>query len=211
MVEVLPQEILTVGHSNHSIEDFIILLKNQSVQVVADVRSAPYSRFHPQFNRGSVDAYLLNAGMDYVFMGDQLGARPADQVCYKDGRVDFRGLENSPNFQDGLCRLIQAAHLRRVSLMCAERDPIECHRMVLISRALSRKGVPVKHVLSNGRLESNEDAERRLVKQLDIQGSLFEPILTLPELIEKAYEVQGQKIAYGAEPVGDVSSLRDTR
>jgi hypothetical protein len=149
--------------------------------------------------------------MDYAFLGDELGARPEGQDCYRNGRTDFHGLENSPKFQQGLRRLTEMAQFQRVALMCAERDPLECHRMILVSHALSRKGVPVKHILADGRLESNEDAERRLVQRLDIQGNLFEPVLTPAELIERAYEVQGRKIAYGPQPVEDVSSRGDLR
>jgi|WetSurMetagenome_2_1015567.scaffolds.fasta_scaffold221360_2 uncharacterized protein (DUF488 family) len=211
MAEAVLQEILTVGHSNHSVEDFIALLKNHSVQVVADVRSSPYSQRHPQFNRGTVEAHLRDAAIDYTFLGDELGARPAGQDCYRDGRVSFHELECSARFQEGLRKLMQIAQFRRVALLCAERDPLECHRMILVSHALSRKGIPVSHILADGTVESNEAAERRLVSRLDIQGGLFEPPQTPAELIERAYEEQAQKIAYSPEPLHDISATGGSR
>ena len=199
------QGILTVGHSNHPVESLIALLKMHAVQAVADVRSSPYSRYHAQFNRGEIEASLHNAGIAYEFFGDELGARPPGLGAYRNGHIDFRELAASPKFEDGLRRLILLGQSRRVAVMCAERDPLECHRMILVGRALSRKGVPVKHILPDGRLESNEDAERRLVNRLDIQGSLFEPAPTAAELIDRAYEAQGRRIAHSPETSEDAS------
>ena len=138
-------------------------------------------------------------------------ARPSGRDCYRNGRIDFHAIAVSSRFQEGLQRLILIGRSQHTAIMCAESDPLECHRMILVSRALSRKGVSIEHILPDGRLESNEDAERRLVSRLDIQGGLFEPTPTPEELIERAYEVQGQKIAYSLEATEDVPVLGDLR
>ena len=82
--------VFTIGHSNHSLEHFIELLRAHEVDEVVDVRSAPYSRYAPHFNRDELEDALEKVGVDYLFMGDELGGRPADRSCYDDtGRVVY--------------------------------------------------------------------------------------------------------------------------
>ena len=100
--------VLTVGHSNHPLETFLALLRQHGVTVVADVRSAPYSRFNPQFNRKALEGSLETIGMEYVFLGRALGGRPDDPSCYEDGRVRYDRLARTPLFREGLEQVAEA-------------------------------------------------------------------------------------------------------
>ncbi len=166
---------------------------------VADVRSSPYSRHTPHFNRELLGQILREHGMDYVYMGSELGARPGDPQCYQDGRVDFRCLRNTVPFTQGLKRLREICRERRVAILCAEKDPLDCHRMILVCRALWAEGFQIFHILADGRAEPHEHAERRLVQSLGLERTLFEPNLTEGDLIERAYDIQAGRIAYGHE------------
>jgi uncharacterized protein (DUF488 family) len=192
--------IYTIGHSNHPIERFIALLRRHGVSVLADVRSAPYSGYCPQFNRESLAPALGRAGIAYLFLGRELGARREEPSCYEDGRVQFREVLRQPLFQEGIRRLLDSAKTQPVALMCAEKDPLDCHRMVLVCRCLKSMGAEVAHILEDGGLESQAQAEGRLVKRLGIEPTLFEQDATRQDLIERAYDEQAQAIACHAIP-----------
>ena len=148
--------ILTIGHSNHSLERFLALLAKHRVTAVADVRSAPYSRFRPHFNRDALAAALMAQGIGYAFLGRELGGRPADPDCYQDGRVDYERVARTSGFRDGVARIIGRAARDRTALMCAEKEPLDCHRTLLVARALDDAGVAVVHILADGELEPHE-------------------------------------------------------
>jgi uncharacterized protein (DUF488 family) len=206
----------TIGHSNHAIETFIELLHQHQVTALADVRSSPYSRRFPQFNQSALKAELKTANIAYVPLGDNLGARPRDRNCYVDGMARYDLIAETEAFKVGLNRLIQGAEKYQISLMCAEQDPIVCHRAILICPHLKKAGLEIHHIHKNGDLETNEDLENRVLKQnnlskvlADLQSpvkqlSLFDlqPIQTLEkppsraELVEKAYQLQSEKVAY---------------
>jgi uncharacterized protein (DUF488 family) len=185
--------LYTIGHSTNITEAFIDLLRPHGISAVADVRSAPYSRFTPQFNRELLQQNLRQADIEYVFLGDLLGARPRDSGCYVDGKVQFDRVARSEPFSRGLERLRMGMDSYRVALMCAERDPIGCHRMILVCRAL-RNEMRIGHIREGGHLEEHEDAERRLMQQVGVpETDLF---ASFDELLSKAYDIQGRKIAY---------------
>src|SRR5262245_37384151 len=120
--------IWTVGHSNHTLEHFVDLLRTHAIEVVADVRSTPFSKRHPHFNRERLKAALAGATIDYTFLGAELGARSPDRSCYDaDGRVVYERLARTDAFKAGLDRAIDEAATRRVAIMCAEKDPLSCH------------------------------------------------------------------------------------
>lgn len=125
--------VLTIGHSNHPIERFIGLLKQDGVTAVADVRSAPFSRHNPQFNKDSLQQSLSEAGIAYIFLGKELGARSNDRSCYEDGRVQYERLARTDLFLDGIERVRKGAEQYRIALMCAEKEPLECHRTLLVA------------------------------------------------------------------------------
>ena len=187
-------KLFTIGHSNHSLEKFMALLKQHSINAVCDVRSQPYSKFNPQFNRETIIEELKSQNISYVFLGKELGPRSEDPNCYIDGKVQYSLLASTENFQDGLERIKTGIKNFRIALLCAEKDPVSCHRTILICRHLRSKHFEISHILEDGTLESHRSAERRLMRTLKI------PELTLfdkPEdLVEQAYDLQGEKIAY---------------
>ena len=187
--------IYTIGHSNHPIERFIALLQQHGVDAVADVRSIPYSRFNPQFRKEKLQAALGEAGMRYVFLGDELGARTQDPSCYDEtGRVSYTKLAATDLFRRGIERLQAGMQTHRIAIMCAEREPLDCHRTILVSRELERAGMSVTHILSEGTLETHRHAMERLASSLKLADTdLFR---SPDELIEDAYEKQGTRIAY---------------
>lgn len=186
--------ILTIGHSNHSIEQFVDLLRQHWVTALADVRSAPYSRFNPQFNKEALERALRDHGIGYVFLGKELGARSEDRSCYENGQVQYRRLAQTPLFHAGIERVKKGAETHLVALMCAEKEPLECHRTLLVSRALEREGVPVAHIHADGRLEVHKDAMMRL---LDVVGLHAKDMFqSVDELIEEACTEQEGRIAY---------------
>ncbi len=188
--------LYTIGHSNQKIEDFISLLKRYGINCIADVRSTPYSHYNPQFNRELLSVELDSVNIDYVYLGDQLGARPSDAHCYNENRVNFEYLAKTEQFHAGLDRLVDISSKYRVAIMCAEKDPIECHRFVLVCRNLKKLGFHIKHIHSDGGIEDNSDAERRMVRMLKIEPTLFEPQKTQAELVDQAYEQQAKNISY---------------
>lgn len=189
----MPQ-LLTIGHSTHSIEYFISLLREHQVEAVADVRSVPASRFRPQFNKKPLQNSLKASGIRYAFLGEELGARSQDPTCYIDGKVKYRLLAQTPNFRKGISRILDGASHGRIALMCTERDPLDCHRTVLISRVLSDHGIGVSHILANGGIESHADAMNRL---LTMHGLAHPSLLeTDDEMLARALDLQESEIAY---------------
>jgi uncharacterized protein (DUF488 family) len=192
-------DLYTIGHSTHTVERLFELLRMHGVSAVADVRSSPYSRYNSQFNREALQHALQAGGIEYVFLGGQLGARPTDTRCYADGKVQFDHIARSKAFAEGLALLRTGIESYRTALLCAEKDPIGCHRMILVCRALRGGDVRIRHILEDGELETNEHAERRLMQQLDVpETDLF---ATPEELIARAYDIQAGRIAY--EEKGD--------
>lgn len=197
--------VYTVGHSTHSTEKFIELLAGHAVKTVADVRSQPYSRFNPQFNRENLLRDLKSAGISYVFLGGELGARTEDRRCYVEGKVQYDLVARTAGFQKGLARLSQDISRRPIALMCAEKDPLTCHRAILVCRHLVTHGIVAEHILENGRLESHDDALERLLSELGIaERELFR---SRDERIADAYSQRGQQIAYGDERCASEESI----
>jgi uncharacterized protein (DUF488 family) len=186
--------ILTIGHSRHSLERFIALLEALQVTAIADVRSAPVSRFSPQFNKAALAASLAARGIDYVFLGEELGGRPERTELYTQGVADYEKMAATPEFRAGLERLVELAKQHRVAAMCAEADPLDCHRCLLVGRALAEAGREVGHVLPTGEIIAHSAAEDRL---LEFAG-LAEADLLLPraERLAEAYRARNRKAAF---------------
>ena len=175
MASSISVELFSIGHSTHTLEALVSILKRHGVTEVADVRSTPYSRFNPQFNRDSLADSLASHGIRYVFLGRELGGRPDDPACYENGRVRYDRVAATPVFQRGLDRVIQDAAACNVAMMCAEKEPLECHRALLVAQALGDRGVAVQHIRADGTLEDHGAAmDRLLVMHGDPpQGELF--------------------------------------
>ena len=179
--------LFTIGHSNHPIAHFLALLQQHAIAALADVRSVPYSRRHPQFSRGPLAQSLAADGIDYLFLGDELGARPKDPACYVDGAVDYDRIAARPAFAAGLARVRAEVGMRRVALMCAEREPLDCHRVMLVCRHLRGGDPAIAHILADGTLDPHEALERRLVER---RGLVPPPLLgeaAWPQAIADAY------------------------
>ena len=193
----MPEPIFTVGHSTHELDHFLSLLTKHAVTAVADVRSVPASRFTPQFNRDALKRSLRRVGFQYVFLGRELGARSDDPACYVDGQVQYERLARTPAFSEGIQRLLSGRESQRIAVVCAEQEPLECHRTVLVARVLVGLGVPIKHIHGDGHLESHEEAMDRLLAGFGLDhADLFH---TEDELLHEALSRQEQKIAYVAK------------
>jgi uncharacterized protein (DUF488 family) len=187
-------KVLTVGHSTHSLDDFVALLQGHQVTAVADVRSSPFSRHTSQFNKHSLRDALRQREIQYAYLGRELGARSNDSNCYVDVRVQYALLAETDLFQEGVRRVLSGAQTQRVALMCAEKDPLDCHRTLLVSRRLVDEGIRVDHILADGSAESHSDAMLRLLDKLGMQqGSLLR---STEELIADALAKQEERIAY---------------
>ena len=188
------QPVLTIGHSNHSIKAFVELLHQQGVTALADVRSAPFSRFNPQFNSEALEQSLKPHAIKYVFLGRELGARSSDPSCYENGRIQYARLALTKLFQSGLGRVIQGLQEYRIALMCAEKEPLECHRTLLVARALDERGIAVAHILADGRVEPHRAS---LVRLLDLVGLPHQDLFrTTDQLLAEALVRQEERIAY---------------
>jgi uncharacterized protein (DUF488 family) len=189
--------VLTVGHSNHTLEDFIELLKSAGVNAIADVRSVPYSRYTSQFNREALSEALKAEGIAYSFLGGQLGARPENPDCFRQGTADYDLIAASSFFKEGLERVIVGAEKYKIALMCAEKEPLDCHRTILVGHALKHLGVLVRHIHASGQIEECGSAEKRLVKMTKQEMSdLFQAPEIGDDPVERAYKVRGREIAY---------------
>lgn len=195
--------LYTIGHSDHTIEDFVRLLDRHGVSAIADVRSSPYSRFVPQFNKESLQKALENSGIQYVFLGRELGARRSESSCYEDDQARYARIKDLPLFRAGLDRLIRGLDQYVIALMCSEGDPATCHRTILISRELrhTRPDIEIVHMLPDGSTETQSDVEQRLVRQFKLQPELFGELNSTSGVIEMAYDKQAERIAYRKEPV----------
>jgi uncharacterized protein (DUF488 family) len=190
-------EVLTIGHSNHPLAHFLALLRNAGVTAVADVRTSPYSRQQPQFNRDALRDELRLNGISYVLLGKELGGRPAGRQFYCDGIVDYETMAKASTFGKGLDRVIEGARTYRIALMCAERNPLDCHRCLLVGRALAERGVRVGHILSDGKTMTHGEIEDRL---LEISGRSARDLFAgRTERLAAAYRDRARKVAF-AEP-----------
>jgi uncharacterized protein (DUF488 family) len=164
--------IFTVGHSNHSLERFLQLLAGARVTAIADVRSRPHSRWASQFNKQALGASLGENDVAYVYLGKELGGRPEDPALLKNGKPDYDAMSRSLSFGAGIDRIIEGAKTHRIALMCAERDPLDCHRFLLIGRHLASRAIPVAHILASGEVEDQDKTEARFGARNPI-GDLF--------------------------------------
>jgi hypothetical protein len=204
--------ISTIGHSNHDIAAFLGLLQQSGVALVADVRSSPFSRRNPQFNQPDLERALHNAAFSYRYFGDTLGGRPlADSEYDEEGVVDYDRVRETPRFQSGARALLDCAQSHHVALMCAEADPLDCHRGLLIAPALARANCEVVHIRKDGSMESVDELDSRLRELTGIGAGivdgLFAATLTQAEIAAlraEAYRARGRKIGYRrADPSTD--------
>lgn len=157
-------DLLSIGHSNIPEQRFLAMLQDAGVHLIVDVRTAPYSRFFPWFSQKRLAASLSAAGIGYAAMGETLGGRPRDQSLYQRGVADYEAMAAQPNYRAGLDRLLDAAARSRVCVMCAEREPLDCHRCLLVARSIAAHGLAVGHILHDGSVEPHAVTEQRLLE-----------------------------------------------
>ena len=190
--------IWTIGHSNHSAVRFIDLLQGAGIDCVADVRSTPFSRRNPQFSQKALAASLKDAGIEYWFLGDALGARPKDPDCYEDGKASYARISATPAFQEATHALTEESHAKRIALMCAEKEPLGCHRTILVGRALVQRDAELAHIHADGRIESQPELEERL---LHLAKEHVDLLSSRDAALARAYDKRGRRMAIsGASP-----------
>ena len=156
-------KLYTIGHGAHSIDKFIQLLDDNGISALVDVRSDPYSRYHPQFNKEDLERVLPDHWIQYFYAGKYLGGRPKDVNCYKNNQIppggsDYLHLVNYPEimkkewFVQGIHRLLEIADEQTTAIMCSEEDPASCHRHHLIAKYLiaDYPDVEVRHIRKDG-------------------------------------------------------------
>jgi uncharacterized protein (DUF488 family) len=196
--------LFSVGHSNHELPHFIDLLRAADVSAVADVRSSPFSRRLPQFNRPALEAGLSRGGIAYVYLGDLLGGRPGPRDLYDDeGRVDYERVRKTAFFQEGLLRLRRGTERYVLAMLCAEADPLDCHRGLMIAPALVEQGIAPLHLRKDGSVETTVEMEARLLKETGradaLLPTLFDPVPSDAErglVLAEAYRLMARKKAF---------------
>jgi|ERR1700736_1666883 len=200
-------DILTVGYGSRTIDEFVELMHRYHVEVVCDVRSTPYSTRYGDFNREVFQRAMKEAGLKYLFLGDLLGARPSDPDLYVAGRASYDAMARSSMFRQGIERLEAGMDSYQISLMCAEKDPLDCHRAILIARTLQSDGVSVRHIDASGSIELQHDLEKRMLRRYGLeQKSLFDSSPDSAAML-LAYERRGSDLAYDVDAAYKARSM----
>jgi uncharacterized protein (DUF488 family) len=193
-----PLSVLTIGHSTHAWERFATLLGGAGITAVADVRTSPYSRRYPHFNRDELREHLRRDGVLYVFLGNELGGRPKEPKLYSNSVADYEKMAKTAAFGRGLERVVEGAKNYRIALLCSERDPLNCHRCLLVGRALAEKGVRVSHILDGGNITTQAEVENRLLEFYD-RGA-HDLFLPHADRLAAAYRARARKVAFAQRP-----------
>ncbi len=180
----MSREIFTIGHSNIALDEFINLLKQYNITAIADVRSSPYSSYCEHFSHNILSKAMKESDIAYVFLGKELGGRPNNINCYVNNKADYEKISSTCIFQYGIERITNGMNKYKIALICAEKDPINCHRMLLVSKYLKSKNIEIKNILIDGNIETLEESEDRLLKE------------TKSNTLQEAYKKQSKKIAY---------------
>jgi len=160
-------DLFTIGHSNHPIDRFMTLLDGAGVTAIVDVRSLPSSRRYPWFAATRLKDHLAQAGIAYLPMGHALGGRPRDEALYRDGVADYAAMARTPEFRAGIDRVIATSERARCCLMCAEREPLDCHRCLLVAPTLAARRLQIGHILGDGSILPHAAIEERLLAGSD--------------------------------------------
>jgi uncharacterized protein (DUF488 family) len=190
-------DLYSVGHSNIAAEHFVAMLRAAGVDAVADVRSVPVSRFCPWFSAKNLGPLLAGERIGYLSYGDALGGRPRDQKLYCDGIADYEAMARLPEFQSAIERVIAESAHRRVCVMCAEREPLDCHRCLLVARAVAGRGFSVGHIGHDGSIEPHAATEQRLLELDTDGGDLF--ATGQDGRLAAAYRRRARAVAYRAQ------------
>jgi uncharacterized protein (DUF488 family) len=192
-------DLFSIGHSNIPAERFVAMLQSAGVTLVADVRSVPASRHFPWFSKHNLKARLAEAAIGHMTMGDALGGRTNDPALFRDGIADYEAMARRPEFASGLDRLLAAAAQERVCLMCAEREPLDCHRCLLVARRLAERGCAVGHILHDGSVEPHAATEQRLLALAADDCDLF--AAGQDDRLAAAYRSRARAVAFRQKSV----------
>lgn len=197
-------EIYTIGHTKHKIEYFIYLLHQNKINCIVDVRSTPFSKFTPQYNKDILRKELNMKGIHYIHMGKEFGARRDNKLLYNEqGYLDFEKTRRDKDFLIGVDRLIDGCNKGfKIALMCTEKDPFDCHRSIMVSKGLVDRGFTIKHIIPESKIQTQEEIEKRLLDkyfenrfQISMDSLLGEQI-SEQEMIEEAYRRRNKEIGY---------------
>src|SRR5262249_14788514 len=196
--------LFSIGHSNHTTDAFLCLLQEAHVSAVADVRSRPFSARFPQFNRPELESALRDHDIDYVFLGDVLGGRPEKRSLYTpDGRVDYERVRATLPFRRGVDHLLEGCATYRVAMLCAEEDPLDCHRGLMIAPALAERGRVIVHLRGDGTVETDAELERRLLAETGVGAGILDGLFASTvsdterkELMAEAYREMARRKAF---------------
>lgn len=199
--------VYTIGHSNHEIGDFLCLLNKHGIDLILDVRSTPYSKRYPQFNREELQVVLQSHQLAYKGFGLWFGARQPDREYYTEaGWLHYRAFTKSGIFEEGIRNLDQCLIQGYTpALLCSEKDPFDCHRAIMVAHALSLQGYQIKHILADGSIQTQDELDQRLLDKYfpkRNQGSIFDLIEgeTSPEeMLEAAYHQRNEAISWRIE------------
>jgi uncharacterized protein (DUF488 family) len=198
-IRIAMTTVFTIGHSNHPRERFIALLRGAEITALADVRSTPFSRRHPQFSKPVLAETLPQEGIAYVYLGEELGGQRRDPALLRDGAPDYDKIAATQSFRHGLDRVIDGASRHRIALMCAEREPLDCHRFLLVSRHLALRGTRINHILGDGSIEEHDDTLRRLLARTHLDaGELFAEGTPPEDVVARAFAA-GQRRLFGGK------------
>lgn len=187
-------EVYSIGHSTFDIESFLNALSAHNITAIADVRSSPYSRNSPQYNRDDLKDILSSRGIAYVFLGKELGGRPKSHSLYTNGIADYEKMAATEEFKSGILRLEQGAMKYRIAMLCSERNPLDCHRCLLVGRALGERGACVDHIVPGAPDLSQQQIEKQLLANANVaEDDMF---ASVQDRLNGAYRERSRRVAY---------------
>jgi uncharacterized protein (DUF488 family) len=189
------KQCFTIGYGNYPIDRFIDILRNVGIDLIVDVRSTPYSRFNPLFNRENLEKSLIMNNVDYRYIGDKIGGRYTNPyLLFLDGTVNYLKVQDTEKFQEGINEVLSIISSgKKIALMCAEKEPERCHRFALISPVLQSKGISVIHIRPDMKLQANEDLEQELIdsfldtSQVSINGEPVDFVGLMYERVRRGF------------------------
>lgn len=196
--------LYTIGHSQHKLEQFLIMLQKYKINYVVDVRSVPYSKFAADYNKENIKAFLGRYDIQYIYQGGNFGARPVDLDLYnEEGYLDFQRVAATTRFQKAMEQILKGIQAdNKIALMCTEKNPIDCHRCILVAKAFVECQVNVDHILPNTLLTNHCDIEKALLEMYfpeRKQGQFFTNVtdeIDDEQYLANAYQLRNKEIGY---------------